>query len=155
VVEFFKIDRDESSLKKKRMLFRAEDGHKKTHPYLFGLMNELKNNHGIYIFFDSRGQAIYAGKARFQSLWIEMTAAFNRNRGEVQGIKRVNHPTHRVSYKTSDEKTRQIVERAVPLHELAIYFSAYRVDDAMINKLEALLVRSFANNLLNKRMEKF
>jgi hypothetical protein len=43
----------------------------------------------------------------------------------------------------------------VPLHELAIYFSAYQVDDEMVDKLEALLVRSFANDLLNVRMEKF
>jgi hypothetical protein len=38
---------------------------------------------------------------------------------------------------------------------LATYFSAYQIVDGMVNKLEALLVRSFANNLLNKRMETF
>ena len=43
----------------------------------------------------------------------------------------------------------------MPLHDLATYFSAYEVADVMIDDLEALMVRSFANDLLNIRMERF
>jgi len=84
-----------------------------------------------------------------------MTNAFNRKRGELQTIKRVRHPKTKVTYRTSDEKARQIHDYEVPLHELAAYFSAYEVTDGMIPEVESLLVRSFANDLLNKRMEKF
>jgi hypothetical protein len=50
---------------------------------------------------------------------------------------------------------RQIRLRAVPLHDLAAYLSAYRVVDGLIGELESLLIRAFANDLLNVRMEKF
>jgi hypothetical protein len=150
LVEFFRIDKCPSKQAKKFELFAA-----KGHPYLEGLRSELQQHHGVYIFFDSRGQAIYTGKARRQHLWHEMTLAFNRHRGDVQKIKRVRHPTRRQPYRTSDEKTPQIQDHIVPLHELASYFSAYRVADGMINEVEAMLVRSFANDLLNVRIEKF
>lgn len=155
LVEFFPVEKSLSKQEKRYELFGtgSDDGHK--HPYLVGLRDELERHHGVYVFFDSRGQAIYTGKARRQSLWREMKAAFNRDRGEVQTIKRVSHPTRRVPYRTSDEKARQIKDRIVPLHELAAYFSAYEVADSMINEVEAMLVRSFANDLLNMRMERF
>jgi len=43
----------------------------------------------------------------------------------------------------------------MPLHELAAYFSAYEVHPLMISNLESLVIRSFANDLLNKKMEHF
>lgn len=155
LVEFSRIEKADSKQKVRYELFssKAQDGSK--HPYLDGLRKELESHHGVYIFFDSRGQAIYTGKARRQNLWQEMKLAFNRERGEVQKIKRVRHPTRKLTYRTSDEKARQIVDYEVPLHEMAIYFSAYQVADGMINEVEAMLVRSFANDLLNKRMERF
>lgn len=155
LVEFFRIEKCESKQGVNYELFGidAEDGTK--HPYLEGLQTELKNHHGVYVFFDSRGQAIYTGKAQKQSLWKEMNLAFNRKRGEVQKIKRVKHPTRKQSYRTSDEKARQIYEYEIPLHDLATYFSAYQVADGLIDEIEAMLVRSFANGLLNKKMEKF
>lgn len=155
VVEFYPIHKAKSSQGAQFELFSAmtEDGH--AHPYRTGLKAELGTLHGVYIFFDSRGKAIYAGKAKKQSLWKEMNLAFNRKRRFVQTIKRVAHPASKVEYKTAEEKSRQIVGNEVPLHELSFYFSAYLVDDEMINKLEALLVRSFANDLLNKNMERF
>jgi len=155
LVEFFPIERSASRQGANYKLFgiNADDGSK--HPYLEGLQNELKNNHGLYVFFDSRGQAIYTGKAQRQSLWKEMNLAFNRKRGEVQKIKRVNHPTRKLIYRSSDEKSRQIYSYEILLHDVATYFSAYQVADSLINKMEAMLVRSFANDLLNKKMEKF
>jgi hypothetical protein len=155
LVEFFKIQKCDSPGGAKYKLFDIKDNRSRPHPYRTGLKNELDKFHGVYVFFDSRGQAIYTGKARRQSLWKEMTGAFNRDRDSVQKIKRVRHPERRVHYRTSDEKSRQIVEYSVPLHELAAYFSAYHVADGMIDELESLLVRSFANDLLNIRMERF
>lgn len=156
LVEFFRIDRCESKNRAKFEVFTPrQDGYVSDHPYRAGLKEELAKHCGVYIFFDSRGQAIYAGKARRQFLWTEINLAFNRDRGGIQNIKRVRHPENRVQYRTSDEKARQITEAAVPLHELASYFSAYHVADEMIDDLESLLVRSFANDLLNKRMERF
>jgi hypothetical protein len=150
VVEFYPIEPCESKQGAKYELFDAGN-----HPYRNGVRNELANNRGVYIFYDSRGRAIYAGKARQQNLWREMTIAFNRDRGEVQKIKRVRHPSRKVQYRTTEEKGRQPKGHMIPLYDLAAYFSAYAVQDGLINKMEAMLVRSFANDLLNKRMEKF
>lgn len=155
LVEFFRIDLCKSRPGSKWELFSIHDREDLEHPYRSGLRNELDSTNGVYIFFDSRGQAIYAGKARKQTLWREMNLALNRPRGEVQKLKRVTHPSRKVAYKTTDEKARQIVDEAVPLFEIANYFSAYDVEGEMIDDIEALLVRSFANNLLNKRMERF
>ena len=155
LVEFFPISSRESLHGASYEVFAAKDDDGTSHPYRAGLKEELSGHHGVYLFFDSRGQAIYAGKARRQTLWKEINYAFNRERGGVQAIKRVSHPTRKQPYRTSDEKARQITEKAVPLHELASYVSAYHVADSMIDDLEALLVRGFANNLLNIRMERF
>ena len=155
LVEFFPIARTAARGNSRtfRIFTHLEKG--LVHPYRKGLKDELSECHGVYVFFDSRGQAIYAGKAKEQSLWKEMNLAFNRERGGVQKIRRVSHPNKKIEYRTSSEKTRQIREYIVPLHELAAYFSAYDVALGMINDLEALLVRSFANDLLNSRMEQF
>lgn len=155
LVEFFRIEKYKASGRANYSVFDAHSDDGDEHPYLDGLRKELGKLHGVYIFFDSRGEAIYTGKARRQTLWKEMNLAFNRKRGEVQKIKRVKHPTRRQTYRTTDEKARQIVEHEVPLHELAAYFSAYEVAGPMIDDVEAMLVRSFANNLLNVKMEKF
>lgn len=155
LVEFFRVERRESSVGETHALFRVAERDGTKHPYLEGLQEELDRLHGIYVFFDSRGQAIYTGKARRQSLWKEMNLAFNRKRDSVQKIKRVKHPSRKQSYRTSEEKTRQIRELSVPIHELAAYFSAYAIDDSLIDEVESLLVRSFANDLLNIRMERF
>jgi hypothetical protein len=155
LVEFFSIEKCESRQGIRFQVFSDREGSGRSHPYRAGLKGELDSHHGVYVFFDSRGQAIYAGKARRQTLWKEINLAYNRQRGEVQKIRRVRHPARRQKYRTSDEKARQIVEQLVPLHDLATYFSAYEVADVMIDDLEALLVRSFANDLLNIRMERF
>jgi hypothetical protein len=160
VVEFFRIEKCSSRRGAKFEVFDTKDGvdnagQPRTHPYREGLKTELKDHFGVYVFFDSRGQAIYVGKARLQKLWKEINLAFNRDRGEVQKIKRVTHPKRRQIYRTSDEQARQITDNLVPLHDIAVYFSAYQVTDGMIDDLEALLVRSFANDLLNIRMERF
>ncbi|MBI1686778.1 hypothetical protein [Caulobacter hibisci] len=123
------------------------------HPYRNGLRDELRAANGVYLFYDSRGRALYAGQAKHQSLWKEMNLAFNRDRGEVQALARVQHPDRRVEFRRSQEKRRQIVTRQVPLHEMAAYFSAYAIAPSMIDDLEALLIRAFPNDLLNKKRE--
>jgi hypothetical protein len=155
IVEFFPISKCKSNRGGQWEVFASRISSGSSNPYCVGLKNELAKAHGVYIFFDSRGRAIYAGKAKLQNLWKEMNLAFNRDRGDVQTVKRVSHPRNRVQYKTSDEKSRQIRNSEVPLHELAHYLSAYEVTGEMVNQLEALLVRSFANDLLNIKMERF
>lgn len=154
LVEFFRITKSKQDVG--YSLFSIKHGDSgKLHPYLSGLKDELEKHHGVYVFFDSRGQAIYSGKARKQKLWKEMNLVFNRKRDSLQKIRRVKHPSRKQTYRTAQEKSRQITEYSVPLHELAHYFSAYSVVDGMVDVVESLLVRSFANDLLNKRMEKF
>ena len=155
IVEFFPITVTESKQGTKFEIIGTRTDGGDQHQYLHGLRQELDNHSGIYIFFDSRGRAIYVGKTRKQSLWKEMNLAFNRERGEIQKIKRVMHPARNQAYTDSNEKARQISDHFVPLHELASYFSAYDVTDGMINEVEAMLVRSFANDLLNEKMERF
>jgi hypothetical protein len=155
LVEFFRIQKCKSGQGRKCRLFEVKSADGEILAYLDGLRKDLESKKGVYVFFDSSGHAIYTGKARKQNLWKEMNLAFNRERGEVQKIKRVKHPSNKKKYRTSDEKIRQIKDLVVPLHELAFYFSAYQIDDGLINDIEAMLVRSFANNLLNVKMEKF
>jgi hypothetical protein len=155
LVEFFEVDSCISKKGAGYQIFDITDGKGNPHSYRAGLKAELEAKHGVYLFFDSRGQAIYAGKARKQSLWKEMNLALNRDRKQLQKIKRVNHPERKMGYRTSDEKSRQIVDQPVSIWEIARYFSSYEVADEMIEDVEALIVRSFANNLLNKRMENF
>ena len=83
-----------------------------------------------------------------------MTNAINRDR-DVQKVKRVNHPVRRVRFRTSDEYNRQIVQKKMKLHELAYYMSAYEVPTHIISVFEAMLIRSFANDILNVRTETF
>lgn len=123
------------------------------HPYRLGLRTELQAKYGVYLFYDSRGRALYAGKAKQQNLWKEMKDTFNRDRGSVQKLARVQHPVKRMPFRPSEEKRRQILERAVPLAELAHYFSAYETSKEMTDGLEAFLIRAFPNDLLNKRKE--
>lgn len=155
LVEFFPIDKVPTKQSVGFEIFAVQDQKQNKHPYLLGLRRELESHHGVYVFFDSRGQAIYSGKARKQKLWKELNLVFNRKREDLQKIRRVKHPSRKQIYKTTQEKSRQITEYSVPLHELARYFSAYYVADGMVNVVESLLVRSFANDLLNKRMETF
>ena len=156
VVEFFPIRKVPAPRADSYLLFDTlTDDRISHHKYFQGLKSELESSRGVYIFFDSRGQAIYSGKAKRQSLWKEMNSVFNRERRGLQTIKRVLHPTRNQVYRTNEEKVRQIVHQAVPLSDLAEYFSAYQIADGLIDELEAMLVRSFANDLLNKKMEKF
>lgn len=153
IVEFFPLAKVWSRGFARYEMFDPKEGGKE-HPYRAGVQRELASKNGVYIFHDSRGRGLYVGQARYQSLWIEMNSAYNRNR-QLQNIRRVDHPERRQDFRKSDEVRRQIVKRNVALYDLSHYFSAYRVADGMICNLEALLVRSLANDLLNIKMEHF
>ncbi|WP_198157028.1 hypothetical protein [Aquincola tertiaricarbonis] len=151
IVEFYPITK---CLTKREASWQVFSGGADSNLYAQGLKKDLEASYGIYIFYDSRGRALYIGKAREQSLWKEMNLAFNRKR-DVQRISLVQHPERNQEFKPSYEKLRQPKDLLLELFDLALYFSAYHVDDGMINDLEALMVRGFANDLLNVRMETF
>jgi hypothetical protein len=151
VVEFFPLDAVESTGGVRYELFPAKAGDSLQQVQL---REALHGARGIYVFYDSRGRAIYAGKAKQQSLWQEMKNVFNRDR-KTQTVYRVKHPTRAQAFRPAFEKSRQPRETRLRLSDLAAYVSAFEVDVAVINDLEALLVRGFANDLLNVRMERF
>ena len=132
-------------------LFAADP---KANRYFRELKEELVKHQGVYLFYDSRGHALYAGQTSKQGLWKEMNLAFNRNRA-TQSIKLVRHPKIGFQFKTTEKLDRQIRDTNLQLHDLAAYFSAFHVEDAMIDDVEALLVRAFPNDLLNSKMERF
>jgi DNA-binding XRE family transcriptional regulator len=151
VVEFYGIER---CLTKREANWQVFDAGSSATLYAQGLKQALDDAYGIYIFYDSRGHSIYVGKAREQTIWKEMNLAFNRKR-EVQTIALVDHPDRNQVFKPGYEKLRQPKDMQLELFDMAWYFSAYSVDDGMIEDLEALLVRGFANDLLNVKMETF
>lgn len=120
-----------------------------------GLHSELANaKSGLYVFYDTRGCALYAGQTKKQNIWKELNLAFNRPRS-AQVMTLVRHPERDVEFKPAHEKVRQPTDVQLKLHDLAAYFSAYEVIPEMVDDLEALLVRAFPNDLLNFKMEKF
>lgn len=153
IVEFYEIQWRDSAQGVNCEVF---DGGPRDKLYAQGLRKALETNRGIYIFYDSQGQALYVGKTngQTQTLWKEMNLAFNRPR-EVQKIKLVRHPDRNQEFKPGYAKLRQPVSTQLELCDMAFYFSAYKIDDGMIEELEALMIRAFANNLLNIKMETF
>lgn len=151
IVEFYPIDFSDSKRGAKYEIFPLKED---ASPMQNGVRDELINANGIYIFYDSRGKALYAGKAKAQNLWTEMNNAYNRTR-QVQRIKLVQHPSQGSKFKPAFEQTRQPKDTVVNLVDLSWYFSAYKVEKGMFDDLESLIVRSFANDLSNIRMEKF
>lgn len=151
IVEYFPIEATESKRQAGHELFNKTGSERNK-----GLHKALGADtaRGIYIFYDSRGQALYVGKAKLQSLWKEMNLAFNRDRG-TQTVKLIDHEPESAEFFPAYEKGKQHRPTQLRLHSLAWYFSAYAVDDGMIDDLEALLVRGFANDLLNVKMERF
>lgn len=151
IVEFFPIERASVGSNGKYAVMRSGTGAGK---HRNGLKAELEAAKGLYIFYDTRGKALYAGQTKRQNLWKEMNLAFNRDRS-AQVMTLVKHPTNDVPFVAANKKVRQPTDVNLKLHDLAAYFSAIEVTDAAIDDLEALLVRVFPNDLLNFKMEKF
>jgi hypothetical protein len=153
IVEFFPIySVAVGRLEKQQAVFTTGEGAGKQ---LNGLKKELvAAKSGLYIFYDSRGKALYAGQTQKQNIWKEMNLAFNRDRS-AQVLTLVKHPERNVDFRPANSKVRQPTDTTLRLYDLAAYFSAYEVIPEMVDNLEALLVRAFPNDLLNYRMEKF
>lgn len=149
IAEFVRIEKAGTRTK-----FQILPSGAKATKYFRGLKEELVEKQGVYLFYDSRGHALYAGQTSKQGLWKEMNLAFNRAR-DTQSIKLVRHPKLNFEFRSSDEQDRQIKATDLKLHELAHYFSAFEVESEMIDDVEALLVRAFPNDLLNSKMERF
>ena len=74
IVEFFPIEPVESKQRMKWELFATR---KDASLPARGLRKELEKAKGIYIFYDTRGRALYAGKTTRRTLLAEMKSAFN------------------------------------------------------------------------------
>jgi hypothetical protein len=153
IVEFFPIKSTESRGGARFELFPAG---KNDEALYRGLRTALSKSdaRGIFIFYDTRGRAIYVGKTNSQSLWAEMKNVFNRER-KTQSVYRVAHPSSEREFIPAFTESRQPKKTDVRLNEIAAYFSAYQIDEGMIDDFEALVVRAFANDLLNVKMERF
>ncbi len=153
IVEFFPIEATEAGTSGKQLaVFPTTAGSGKHYAGLHEALVGAKS--GLYIFYDTRGRALYAGQTKKQNIWKEMNLAFNRDRS-AQVMTLVRHPTNDVEFKPAHVQVRQPTDRVLKLHDLAAYFSAYAVIPEMVDDLEALLVRAFPNDLLNFKMEKF
>jgi hypothetical protein len=151
IVELFPLDTVESSSGLKFELFPTARGGTRLNKEL---REQLSKSHGIYIFYDSRGRAMYVGKAKKQSLWTELKFAFNRDR-TTQKVFRVKHPTRSQAFSPAFKTARQPRATQLSIGDFAAFVSVYEVDGGMVDDLEALLVRGFANDLLNRKMERF
>ncbi|WP_319408741.1 hypothetical protein [uncultured Desulfosarcina sp.] len=150
IVEYYEIEACDSLRGAKYEIF---DTKLKKNKRYRAIRKVLENSNGIYVFYDSQCKALYVGKAKNQSLWQEMNNAFNRER-ETQKLLTVNHPSTGQSFSPAFEQPRQIENTYFFLNDLAHYFSAYEINNDLIDNIEAMLVRAFANTVLNARMEK-
>jgi len=111
------------------------------------IRDRLENKRGIYIFYSSLCRPIYVGKSNQTELWRECNSAFNR---EFKGdLFKVNYPSENQKM----PKELKLSRHAVKVYEVAAYLSAYEVDVALVDKVEALMIRSFVSELSNVRIE--
>jgi len=146
IVEYYEVKVSESRQGAKDEIISSVSSKGKS------LKKELENSQGIYVFYNSQCKVIYLGKAKKQSLWKEMNLAFNRER-DSQFVWRVQHPDVGQTFVPAFKKPRKLQKTYVFLSEIAAYFSAYVVAPDLIDNIEALMIRCFANDLTNTRME--
>ena len=149
IVEMYALDRVSSRHDVKWELLPTG----KDNPRNQKIRTYLESVQGIYLFYDSQGCAIYAGKTEKQNIWKEMTNAYNRERSNHHAVF-VDHPTTGQTFTPAWQSPRQPRKTQVYLFDTSLYFSAYEVAPELIPKLEAFVVRSFCNSLSNKKMEK-
>ena len=96
---------------------------------------ELEGHKGLYLFYDSAGKVIYLGKSE-RCLYVEIK-------------QRLNAEANRPFY----GPTKQPNPR---MGDIANYISAYEVTvPKAIKNLESFLLRSFANDIMNKNSGNF
>lgn len=149
IIEFYPLGRE---LSKSGKYYDVLDCGKERNAKIKEVVESLR---GVYIFYNSQGDAIYVGKAVKQNLWKEIRSAFNRTR-EAQTIYRTNYPTTGKTFQELyKEKNRKIRKHNLKLHDLAAYISVYEVEKSLISHLEAALIRIFPNQIMNSRVEAF
>lgn len=148
IIEYSKINKIDSKNGANIELIPTKEGKGKI------IRDELESSKGIYVFYNSQCKVIYLGKAKRQNLWKEMNLAFNRDRSS-QVVWVVNHPEKGKHFTPAHQKLRKLRKTRVQLCDIATYFSAYKVNVDLIDNLEALMIRGFANDLTNTRMETF
>jgi len=114
------------------------------------LIEILRQNIGIYAFYNSEFEIIYLGKTK-NSLWNEMKSAYMRTMPHYKRY-RVKHPRGKFLPPKSGS-VRKIKLDSVAVWEAASYFSAYSVAENLIDDVEKLLIRIAPNDVLNRRME--
>ena len=85
------------------------------------------------------------------NLWYEMKSAFNRRR-KTQIVRKVSHAASKGPFQFAYEKHRRITDHEVLLFEVARFVSVYEVGSALVDNLEALLMRAFPNEITNAVM---
>ncbi len=114
------------------------------------LQKALKAAKGVYSFYNSELEIIYVGKTK-NDLWTEMCNAYSRKMPHYHRYY-VNHPHGKYSA-GKGRALRQIKRDAMYLYDAASYFSAYSVEENLIDAFETLIIRMIPNDLLNVRME--
>lgn len=149
IVEYFPIEKVESKQGKNYEISPPAEK-KKDWERVRGDLE--KEQVGVYIFYNSSGRAIYVGKTggRTITLWARMKLSLNHDQQKSRQLYRI--ADHGANAKPPGKTLKP---GPVQLHELAKYFSAYKVHPEMLHNVEALLVRAFADNLMNKKMETF
>jgi hypothetical protein len=104
------------------------------------IVDRLSKENGIYLFYDSSGKVIYCGRALKAGLWTEMNQAYGLYRSQYKG----NFANANGIFSN----------RTLSIKKTAMYFSAYRVDDVLVSKLEAFVTRIVPNDLINKKTER-
>lgn len=117
------------------------------------LKKELENSCGVYVFYNSSGKAIYIGKAVKQNLYKEMRSAFNRPRNETKDTMVIIRSQHNINKMKNISFDKGVKRDRVNISDVSAYFSAYYVDKHLITIVEAMMIRAFANNLTNSKIE--
>lgn len=139
VVELFQVEPDSKS--EKDFIDTRLDDRKK-------LKRLLEKEIGIYSFYNSELEVVYVGKTK-TSLWKEMKQTYNRKMPRYKRYQ-VNHPHGRFSSPT--DGVRQMKLGDFHFYDAVSYFSAYVVPENFIDIVETLLIRIFANELINVQM---
>lgn len=107
------------------------------------LRSFLEGKHGIYIFYNSTGNVIYIGKAERMFLYNEILQQLNR---KISIYKDIN----------SENRSGVIAKKEIPQGEFTNFISAYEIKPKhYLPFIEALLIRSYANDNTNIKMENF
>ena len=152
IVEYYPIDPEIKGRGEDWVMFKPEKQGDKQRKQLKETLRAAK---GVYVFYDSQGQALYVGKTK-NDLWTELDQTFNRPTStRAKPLKLVDHGRANREFIPAHEQNRQPTKECVYFYQMASYFSAYEVAPDLINDVEALLIRSFVNSLFNTNSVKF